>query len=107
MDKITKPEVKSIATPTSDTHRHCVKTRSKRRKRVHFIHLGSNKHVTVRRHNKDTCVNIRSYLNDDYRLLSSTKRGILLNLREWETLKHNIANIDAQLKVRKTQTQED
>ena len=73
------------------------KTRYERRRSL--IHLGGQKYVTIRKRCNHVCVNIRSYLDNESNLLSSTKRGIMLTPTEWLSLKFNIANIDNQLSV--------
>lgn len=68
-----------------------------------LLSLGGKKYVTIRKRCSSACVNIRTYSSDDCDFLSSTKRGIMLTVSEWNKLKESISVIDERLNAR-TQT---
>ena len=60
------------------------------------VSIGDKKLISVRYINKVPHINIRAYTRDEHGRMFSTKRGIMLTMDEWNTLKTQFSEIDNQ-----------
>jgi len=65
-----------------------------------LVPIGNGKFITIRKHRGDMKINIRDYVRDSCEKLYSTKRGIMLNVQEWNNLKESISLVDEILQKR-------
>ena len=65
-----------------------------------LVPIGNGKFITVRKHKGEMKINIRDYVRDSCEKLYSTKRGIMLNVQEWNNLKDQIGLVDELLQKR-------
>jgi len=71
-----------------------------------LVPIGNGKFITIRKHNGEMKINIRDYVRDSCEKLYSTKRGIMLNVQEWNNLKDQISLVDEILQKRELKASE-
>jgi len=71
-----------------------------------LVPIGNGKFITIRKHNGEMMINIRDYVRDSCEKLYSTKRGIMLNVQEWNNLKDKISLVDEILQKRELKASE-
>ena len=66
----------------------------------HLVALGNDKYISVRKQGSELFVNMRQYRCDAHGRLLTTKRGMMLTMKEWAQLKANIKQVEKILKQR-------
>ena len=72
----------------------CSKRKLEKKPKSIVVSIGDKKLVSIRYINKIPHINIRAYNRDNHGRMFSTKRGIMLNREEWNSLKKQINDID-------------
>ena len=66
-----------------------------------MIHINELKYVKLMKHREQLMVNLREYIKDCDGKLHPTKKGIILSLKDWQSLKKEMKYLDKLLKVLK------
>ena len=66
-----------------------------------MVHINELKYVKLMKHREQLMVNLREYIKDCDGKLHPTKKGIMLSMKDWQSLKKEMKYLDKLLKVLK------
>lgn len=63
-----------------------------------MVHINGTKYAKIMKQQEELMVNIREYITDCDGKLHPTKKGFLLSMKDWQSFKNGVQNVDQHLK---------